>query len=190
MRAMKVGDLAFFYHSNCKTPGIVGVMSITREHSTDESAFDPKNPYYDPKSTRDNPKWDLVHVEFERKFKDMITLKELQKYSQPGGALEGLQTLKQTRLSVSKVTPRQWNFIMGLVDEDDVGNGEVQPEVEEGAGEVNGNLAPEPTREELVDGLLDSTNAADVNNGPAVEPESDLFGEEKDTTIQSEAPEE
>lgn len=35
MRAMRKGDLAFFYHSNCKVPGIVGIMEIVREHSID-----------------------------------------------------------------------------------------------------------------------------------------------------------
>lgn len=32
---MKKGDLAFFYHSNCKEPGIVGTMEIVKEHSPD-----------------------------------------------------------------------------------------------------------------------------------------------------------
>lgn len=35
LRAMKKGDLAFFYHSNCKVPGIAGMMEIVREHSVD-----------------------------------------------------------------------------------------------------------------------------------------------------------
>ena len=35
MRAMMKGDLAFFYHSNCKVPGIVGIMEIVEEHAVD-----------------------------------------------------------------------------------------------------------------------------------------------------------
>lgn len=35
MRDMKKGDYAFFYHSNCKVPGVVGVMEIVQEHSVD-----------------------------------------------------------------------------------------------------------------------------------------------------------
>lgn len=35
LRAMQKGDLAFFYHSNCKHPGIVGVMEVVREASVD-----------------------------------------------------------------------------------------------------------------------------------------------------------
>ena len=39
LRAMRKGDLAFFYHSNCKEPGIVGTMEIVREHSPDRKTF-------------------------------------------------------------------------------------------------------------------------------------------------------
>ncbi|KKA25835.1 AT DNA binding protein [Rasamsonia emersonii CBS 393.64] len=77
LRAMKKGDYAFFYHSNCKQPGIVGIMEIVREHSVDESAFDPAHPYYDEKSSRDNPKWEVVYVEFRRKFQNMVSLETL-----------------------------------------------------------------------------------------------------------------
>ncbi|KAL2369740.1 hypothetical protein RJZ57_005846 [Blastomyces gilchristii] len=118
MRAMKKGDLAFFYHSNCKVPGIAGIMEIVREHSVDESAFDPAHPYYDPKSNRENPKWELVHVEFRRKFRDLITLAELKSFAKPGGPLENMQMMKQSRLSVSAVNGKEWKFIMGLAGEE------------------------------------------------------------------------
>ncbi|MCJ1276320.1 hypothetical protein MMC21_004125 [Puttea exsequens] len=116
MRLMMKGDLAFFYHSNCKIPGIVGTMEIVQEHSVDESAFDPEHPYYDEKSARENPKWCVVHVAFRQKFQDIIKLKELQKYAKEGGVLENMQTLKTTRLSVSKVSKQEWDFIMGLAE--------------------------------------------------------------------------
>ncbi|KAK4697432.1 hypothetical protein P7C71_g647, partial [Lecanoromycetidae sp. Uapishka_2] len=120
MRLMMKGDIAFFYHSNCKVPGIVGIMEIVQEHSIDESAFNPEHPYYDEKSDREKPKWCVVHVEFRQKFPEIVKLKELQKYAKPGGVLENLQTLKTTRLSVSKVSKREWDFIMSLVDSEDV----------------------------------------------------------------------
>ncbi|RMZ78120.1 hypothetical protein DV738_g3979, partial [Chaetothyriales sp. CBS 135597] len=117
MRAMRKGDLAFFYHSNCKTPGIVGVMRIVEEHQVDESAFDPAHPYYDPKSTRDKPKWELVKVEFVKKFDTIVDLKQLKSFAGPGGALENMQTLKQSRLSVSGVQPHEWRFILDQLGE-------------------------------------------------------------------------
>ncbi|KAH0135968.1 DUF55-domain-containing protein, partial [Aureobasidium melanogenum] len=98
MKAMKVGDLAFFYESNCKKPGIVGIMEIVNEASPDPNAFDRSSAYYDPKSDPAKPKWMLVHVEFRRKFSEKFTLKDLQKFSQPGGALAGMELFKQSRL--------------------------------------------------------------------------------------------
>ncbi|KAL9003135.1 MAG: hypothetical protein Q9188_003977 [Gyalolechia gomerana] len=90
IRAMMQGDMAFFYHSNCKKPGIVGTMEIVQEHSVDETAFDPEHPYYDEKSIREKPKWFVVHVEFRRKFPALVSLKELQKFAKPGGVLENM----------------------------------------------------------------------------------------------------
>ncbi|KAJ5145143.1 Thymocyte nuclear protein 1 [Penicillium atrosanguineum] len=118
MREMKKGDYAFFYHSNCKVPGVVGIMEIVQEHSTDESAFDPKHPYYDAKSNRDSPKWSVVHVEFRHKLKKQVTLAELKANSQAGKPLENLMTLKQSRLSVSRVTPDEWRSILEMAGED------------------------------------------------------------------------
>ena len=114
---MRVGDLAFFYHSNCKIPGVAGVMRIVEEHSIDESAFDPNHPYYDPKSNRDNPKWELVKVEFVKKFDELVTLREIKSFAAEGGALQGMQMLRQGRLSVSSVQPAEWRFILDLAQQ-------------------------------------------------------------------------
>lgn len=81
-----------------------------------ESAFKKDHPYYDEKSTRDKPKWLVVHVEFRHKFKELVKLKDLQKFSQTGGVLREMQTLKQSRLSVSKVSKKEWDFIHGLAE--------------------------------------------------------------------------
>jgi predicted RNA-binding protein with PUA-like domain len=59
----------------------------------------------------------VVHVEFRRKFKKQVTLADLKSHAQPGQPLENLQTLKQSRLSVSSVTPAQWRFILELAGE-------------------------------------------------------------------------
>ena len=62
----------------------------------------------------------MVHVEFRNKFSDMVKLKELQKYAKDGGVLQNMQMLKQSRLSVSKVTKKEWDFIMSLVEVDGI----------------------------------------------------------------------
>lgn len=83
-----------------------------------EAAFDPKHPYYDPKSVRDVPKWVVVHVEFRRKFENQVTLHKLKEKAEAGKPLENLQMVKQSRLSVSSVTPAQWRYILELAGED------------------------------------------------------------------------
>ncbi|KAK2592189.1 hypothetical protein QQS21_010108 [Conoideocrella luteorostrata] len=116
MRNMNAGDKAFFYHSNCKEPGIAGTMEIVKEFSEDTSARKSGTPYYDPKSTKENPRWSLVHVEFRKKFAVPITLKELRELGQSGGPLENMQMLKQSRLSVSRVSSDEWKALCEIAD--------------------------------------------------------------------------
>ncbi|KAF5667843.1 Thymocyte nuclear 1 [Fusarium denticulatum] len=119
MRNMNAGDLAFFYASNCKEPGIQVPHNYPHHvpHLTSSgSARRPGAPYYDPKSTKEKPIWDLVHVEFRKKFAVPIGLKELRELGKPGGPLEMMQLLKQSRLSVSKVSGEEWRFLCELAD--------------------------------------------------------------------------
>ncbi len=78
---MQVGDQAFFYHSSCQTPAIMGIMEITRGAYPDLSAFDILSPYHDPKSNEATPRWYMVDVRFLRKLKRPITLQELKTHS-------------------------------------------------------------------------------------------------------------
>ncbi|KAL6801647.1 DUF55 domain-containing protein [Trichoderma sp. SZMC 28012] len=116
MRNMNQGDKAFFYHSNCKEPGIAGIMEIVKEFSEDKSARRPGTPYYDPQSSKDNVRWSLVHVEFRKKFAVPIGLKELRELGKPGGPLENMQMLKQGRLSVSRVSAEEWKALCEIAD--------------------------------------------------------------------------
>lgn len=105
------GDLAFFYHSACKEPGIVGIMTICSAAYPDPTAFDPKEKYFDPKSDPENPRWLMVDIRYRRKLKRPITLKELRTHDE----LAEMTLLRRgNRLSISPVTPGQWVFIMGL----------------------------------------------------------------------------
>jgi predicted RNA-binding protein with PUA-like domain len=108
---MKKGDLAYFYHSNCAEPGIVGSVEIIREGYPDPTAFDPENDHYDPKCDPDNPRWYMVDVRFKRKFSRVITLTELKQHPD----LADFQLVKRgNRLSVMPVSPREWKIISGL----------------------------------------------------------------------------
>ena len=108
---MKVGDLAFFYHSSCTPPGIVGTMEIVSEAYPDPTQFDPKSDYYDPKSTKEKPIWFLRDVDFIAKFDHMIPLATLRET--PG--LEKMLLLRKgQRLSVLPVEPDEWKIINTL----------------------------------------------------------------------------
>lgn len=120
LRAMKVGDRAFFYHSKAAKPaltGIVGTCKIVREAQPDASALDPKSEYYDPKCTRENSKWDSVLVEHEQSFPVVLSLKEMKDVAseEPNGLIAGLALLKQSRLSVVPVEKDQWDEIIRLL---------------------------------------------------------------------------
>ncbi len=108
---MKVGDLVFFYHSNCKEPGIVGIMEIVKEGYPDFTAFDPDDKHFDPKSAPENPRWFMVDVKFVRKLKRTITLKELKEKPE----LSDLALIRRgNRLSIMPVSAAQWEFILAL----------------------------------------------------------------------------
>ena len=77
MRKMAIGDKVFFYHSNCKPPGIVGLMEIIDLKNVDPTQFDKKSKYYDPKSKPENPRWDCVKVKFISKSNQTLSLPEL-----------------------------------------------------------------------------------------------------------------
>ena len=108
---MKVGDNAFFYHSSCKVPAVVGTMKIASKPYPDPTQFDPTSHHYDPKSDPDNPRWLLVDVKFVRKLKRPITLSELKAHP----ALGDFKLIKRgNRLSVFTVSEDHWNLVLGL----------------------------------------------------------------------------
>jgi predicted RNA-binding protein with PUA-like domain len=108
---MKIGDLVFFYHSNCDTPGIVGIARLVREAYPDHTAFDPNNKHFDPSSDPANPRWLMVDVRFVRKLKRTIPLTELK--CRPELERFAL-TRRGNRLSVMPVEEAMWHFILTL----------------------------------------------------------------------------
>jgi predicted RNA-binding protein with PUA-like domain len=114
---MQPGDQVFFYHSNCKVPGIVGIAEVVSSGYPDHTAFDPNAKYYDPKSDPDNPRWYMVDVRYVRHLTRTISLAELKDYAD--GPLADLPLVRRgNRLSIMPVTPEQWDFILGLENAD------------------------------------------------------------------------
>ncbi len=77
MRKMAINDKVFFYHSNCKPPGIVGFMEVIDLNIVDPTQFQKESKYYDPKSNPDNPRWDCVKLKYLFKSDNILSLPEL-----------------------------------------------------------------------------------------------------------------
>jgi predicted RNA-binding protein with PUA-like domain len=108
---MKVGDKVFFYHSSCAEPGIAGIASVGKLAYPDATQFDPKNKYFDPKATPENPRWFNVDVKLTKKTR-LISIKELREHPQ----LAHMRILQRgNRLSITPVDPKEWEFIIGLI---------------------------------------------------------------------------
>lgn len=123
MMSMKCGQKAFFYHSNCKTPGIAGMVTIVKEAYVDHTQFDKKDPHYDAKSSKDNPKWKMVDVKFDRDLKRFISLAELKalhlEHKGTGkGPLAKLALFTSARLSVQGLTKDEFDYILSLENQD------------------------------------------------------------------------
>jgi len=110
---MSLGDQAFFYHSNCKTPGIVGIMEVCQLAYPDKLQFVKNHKYFDPKSDPENPRWLNVDVKFVKKTK-LLGLKDIRTYNE----LKNMKILQRgNRLSITPVTTEEWNFINRLLND-------------------------------------------------------------------------
>ena len=95
MRAMVLGDLGFFYHSNIGK-AVVGIVEVCRTSL--------------PDSTADDPRWDCVMIRAMRPFARTVSLEDCK--VQPG--LEAMALINNSRLSVQPVTPDEWRIVCGM----------------------------------------------------------------------------
>jgi predicted RNA-binding protein with PUA-like domain len=112
MRSMAIGDRAFFYHSNTKPPGIVGLMEVIETGLTDPSQFDPASKYFDPAARRDAPRWDCVRLRHLRTFPTLLSLDQLKEQFSP----EQLGVVKRgNRLSILPVSEATTQRLLELL---------------------------------------------------------------------------
>ena len=110
---MRVGDGVMIYHSNTKGPGIAGLATVASAAYPDDTQFDAGSHYFDEKATREQPRWFLVDVAFDRKLKRLIPLEEIRQHTDALG--EGFAlTARGSRLSVFPVTAAQWKLLLSL----------------------------------------------------------------------------
>ena len=113
MRAMQIGDQAFFYHSNTKPPGIIGLMEVIETQLIDPSQFDPTSNYFDPGATPEKPRWDCVKLRYVRQFAHLLSLDTLRENFSP----EELGVVKRgNRLSILPVSAASAERLLSLLD--------------------------------------------------------------------------
>ena len=117
MKEMETGDFGFFYHSNTKVPAIVGIVEVVKESYPDHTALDKDSKYFDKRSTKENPIWEMVSVQLVGVFENPISLETLKAHA---AALEGLEVIKKgSRLSVLPVSPEHFEYILSLRKKDE-----------------------------------------------------------------------
>ena len=108
---MKIGDKVLFYHSSCKVPGVVGIAKVVKEAYPDHTSWDQNSKYFDPKSSKEEPRWFMVDIQLERKFESAIALTELKKTD----GLESMALLKRgNRLSIQPVSEDEFQIIESM----------------------------------------------------------------------------
>lgn len=108
---IKVGDLAFFYHSSCTPPGIAGIIEVVKAGYPDFTAWDINSEHFDPKSTAEKPLWYMVDVKLVEKFSRLISLEELK----ANPKLKELLILRKgNRLSITPISATDWKTILAM----------------------------------------------------------------------------
>ncbi len=108
----KKGDQVFIYHSNTDLPSIVGIAEVVREAYPDNTALDPKEKYYDPKSAaKGESRWVQVDVKAKKRLKKPMSLKEIREIPQ----LSTMALVKKgMRLSIQPVSKDEWSELIKL----------------------------------------------------------------------------
>ncbi len=108
---MKIGDGVMFYHSNCQTPGIVGICEVSSLAYPDRLQFIKGHKYFDAKATFETPRWFNVDVKLVRATR-LLSLKEMRTNTN----LESLRILQRgNRLSITPIESSEWQTIMALL---------------------------------------------------------------------------
>lgn len=109
--SMQIGDEVLFYHSSCPEPGVAGLAQVLSNAYPDKTQFEKKSPYFDPKATKEHPRWMLVDVKFVERFESVVTLAELRQEK----TLKDLVILRPgNRLSITPVTLQEFQSIYKL----------------------------------------------------------------------------
>lgn len=109
--SMRLGDRILIYHSSCEVPSVVGLARVARTSHPDPTQWDAASPYFDPKSTRENPRWQMVDVQLVSTLAYPLSIRQLRDVPE----LADMMLLKRgMRLSIQPVTPEEFACIERL----------------------------------------------------------------------------
>jgi len=123
LRAMKTGDLVFFYHSSADPSAIVGIAEVVREAYPDPTALDPADPHFDPKSKADDPSWFMVDIKAVEALPRPVSLDEIK----TAKGLENMALVRLGRLSVQPVTEKEWTTVTQMAERPPASAGAKKP---------------------------------------------------------------
>ncbi len=108
MQQMQKGDLVLIYHSSSDTKGVFGIAKAAAGAHPDQSQFNKKDSYFEPKATKEKPIWFCVDVQFVKKFREPVLLGAIKSDSNLRGIL-----LAQpgSRLSVQPVSEKHFKYL-------------------------------------------------------------------------------
>jgi len=109
--SMKPGDRFIFYHSNAEPSACVGVGQISKVRVADPEQFNKKSDVFEPKSSKDNPRWYCAEVAFVEKFASPVSLETVRLETQ---LKDMLLIRKGSRLSVQPVTKEEFEHVAKL----------------------------------------------------------------------------
>jgi predicted RNA-binding protein with PUA-like domain len=110
---MQIGDGVLFYHSSCAEPGVAGIAEVASAAYDDASQFDAESPYFDARSDRSRPRWQLVDVK-HLATTPLLSLKDMRARPE----LASMALLRPgSRLSVTPVTPEEWRAVIAALVE-------------------------------------------------------------------------
>lgn len=106
---MKKGDGVLFYHSRQELPAVVATCTIVRASYPDATQFESKSKYFDPKATKENPRWVMVDIRLDKEFESPVSLAQIREMP---GLDEMMVARKGSRLSIQPVTPEEWKIVV------------------------------------------------------------------------------
>lgn len=108
---VNVGDLALFYHSSAKPPGVAGIARIAGPPEPDPTQFDRRSESFDPRARKEAPTWVQVEIEAVLGLPKFVSIDLLRSQE----SLSGMWLLRRgQRLSVQPVDEKEWRCVVSL----------------------------------------------------------------------------